>query len=353
MNFCSDNTAGVHPQILDAIARVNSIPNVMPYGNEEITAGVGRRLNEIFEREVEFFAVATGTAANSLSLAALAPPWGAVFCHEMAHVQQDECGAPEFFTGGAKLMPLPGDDGKLAAEALDRALQSAGAGVVHHAQPAAVSLTQASECGTVYSASEIGAIGEVCRRHKVGLHMDGARFANALVGLNATPADITWRAGVDIVSFGATKNGALAAEAIVVFDRELAKTLAFRRKRAGHLFSKMRFLTAQLDAYLAEDLWLNSARHSNAMARRLAEGLQALAGVRLLYPVQANEIFPIMPLAMKARLEAAGFSFYEWTTPQAGAGEVGLRLVTCFSTDPAHVEKFLAVAAAASRGEAA
>jgi threonine aldolase len=349
VNFCSDNTAGVHPQILDAIARVNSIPNVMPYGNEEITKSVGKRLSEIFEREVEFFAVATGTSANSLALAALSPPWGAVFCHEMAHIQQDECGAPEFFTGGAKLMPLQGKDGKIYAEALDQTLQAAGAGVVHHAQPAAVSITQATECGTLYSASEVGAIGEVCRKHKVGLHMDGARFANALVNLNASPADITWRAGVDIVSFGATKNGALAAEAIVVFDKELAATLPFRRKRAGHLFSKMRFLTTQLEAYLADDLWLKSAKHSNAMARKLADSLQAQKGVRLLYPVQANEIFPVMPVAMKTRLEAAGFSFYEWPTPEAKAGEIALRLVTCFSTDPAHVEKFLAVAAQSAR----
>ncbi|MDF3072769.1 MAG: L-threonine aldolase [Alphaproteobacteria bacterium] len=353
MNFCSDNTAGVHPQILDAIARVNSIPNVMPYGNDEITKGVGARLNEIFEREVEFFAVATGTAANSLALAALSPPWGAVFCHELAHIQQDECGAPEFFTGGAKLMPLPGADGKLQAAALDGALQGAGAGVVHHVQPAAVSLTQASECGTVYGASEVGAIGEICRKHKVGLHMDGARFANALSGLNVSAADITWRAGVDVLSFGATKNGAMAAEAIVVFDKALAATMAFRRKRAGHLFSKMRFLTTQLDAYLSDGLWLKSAAHSNAMARRLADGLQALKGVRLLYKVQANEIFPVMPLAMKSRLEAAGFSFYEWPTPEARAGEIALRLVTSFSTDPAHVEKFLAVAGAVARGEAA
>ncbi len=353
MNFCSDNTAGVHPQIMDALARVNSIPAVMPYGNEEITKGVGKRLSDIFEREVEFFAVATGTAANALALAALSPPWGAVFCHELAHVQQDECGAPEFFSGGAKLIPLPGKDGKLQADALDVALQGAGAGVVHHVQPAAVSITQASECGTVYGAGEVGAIAEICRKHKVGLHMDGARFANALSSLNVSAADITWKAGVDILSFGATKNGAMAAEAIVVFDKALAQTLAFRRKRAGHLFSKMRFLTAQLEAYLTNDLWLHSAAHSNAMAKRLSDGLQKLRGVRLLYPVQANEIFPILPLGMKASLEAAGFGFYEWATPEAKAGEIGLRLVTSFSTDPAHVEKFLAVAAQAAQGAAA
>jgi threonine aldolase len=250
-------------------------------------------------------------------------------------------------------MPLPGKDGKLHPDALDAALQGAGAGVVHHVQPAAVSITQASECGTIYGAGEVGAVAEICRRHKVGLHMDGARFANALSNLNVSAADITWKAGVDILSFGATKNGAMAAEAVVVFDKELAQTMPFRRKRAGHLFSKMRFLTAQLDAYLTGDLWLKSAAHSNAMAKKLADGLQKLRGVRLLYPVQANEIFPILPLAMKVSLEKAGFGFYEWATPEAGAGEIGLRLVTSFSTDPAHVEKFLTVASAATQGEAA
>ena len=353
MNLCSDNTAGVQPRILEAIARVNEIANVMPYGNDEATQALARRFSEVFEREVSVFAVATGTAANSLSLSALTPPYGGVYCHEMAHVQEDECGAPEFFTGGAKLLPLSGRDGKLEPGILDAALGAAGRRGVHHVQPAAVSITQASECGTVYGADEVGAIADICRRHRVRLHMDGARFANALAGLNVSAADITWRAGVDVLSFGATKNGAMAAEAVVVFDPELAATLPFRRKRSGHLFSKMRFLTAQLDAYLAEDLWLRNAAHSNAMARRLADGLQALPGVRLLYPVQANEVFPIVPMAMKERLEEAGFSFYEWETLLAGTGEVGLRLVTAFSSDQAHIEKFLAIAGAAARGEAA
>ncbi len=353
MNFCSDNTAGVHPAILQAIARANELPNAMPYGNDDFTVATGKKLNEIFEREVTFFAVATGTASNTLALSAITPPYGAIYCHEMAHIQVDECGAPEFYTGGAKLVPLPGADGKITAVALDKVLQGAGAGVVHHSQPASVSLTQATECGTVYSAAEIGAIAEIARKHKLRLHIDGTRLANALANMNVKPADITWRAGVDVLSLGATKNGAMAAEAVVVFDKALAETMPFRRKRGGHLFSKMRFLTAQLDAYLTNDLWLQNARHANSQAARLAQGLAAIPGVKLLYPVQANELFPVLPLAVVNALEAAGFRFYEWPSDEAKTGQQAVRLVTCFSTDPAHVEKFLTVAAEAARKVAA
>jgi threonine aldolase len=353
VNFCSDNTAGVHPAILQAIARANELPNAMPYGNDDFTVATGRKLSEIFEREVTFFAVATGTASNTLALSAITPPYGAIYCHEMAHIQVDECGAPEFYTGGAKLVPLQGADGKLTAAALDKTLQGAGAGVVHHSQPASISLTQATECGTVYRAGEIGAIAEVARKHKLRLHMDGTRLANALAYMNATPADVTWRAGVDVLSLGATKNGALAAEAVVVFDKQLAETMPYRRKRGGHLFSKMRFLTAQLEAYLSNDLWMSNARHANAQAARLANGLAALPGVRLLYPVEANEIFPVLPQAVYKALQSAGFRFYEWPSEEAKSGEQAIRLVTAFSTEPAHVEKFLAVAGEAARQAAA
>ncbi len=265
----------------------------------------------------------------------------------------DECGAPEFYTGGAKLVPLPGANGKLYPEPLDRVLKGAGAGVVHHVQPASVSLTQATECGTVYTSLEVGALSDVARSHKLRLHMDGTRLANALAHLNCSPAEATWRAGVDVLSLGATKNGALAAEAVVVFDKALAETMPYRRKRGGHLFSKMRFLTAQLDAYLGNDLWLNNARHANIQAARLAHGLGALPGVRLLYPVEANELFPILPLGVVKALEAAGFRFYEWPSDEAGPTEQAIRLVTAFSTDPAHVDSFLAVAGEAARQAAA
>ncbi|MDH3793082.1 MAG: beta-eliminating lyase-related protein, partial [Rhodospirillales bacterium] len=250
-NFCSDNTAGASPQILEALARA-AAGKVMPYGNDDLTRRVEARLREVFETDCAVFPVATGTAANVLGLSVMTPPYGAVYCHKDSHINVDECGAPEFFTGGAKLVTLDGAHGKLTPEILAGAI--GGVGDVHHVQPAAISLTQASEAGTLYTPEEVAAIGDLARQHGLGLQMDGARFANALVALGCSPAEITWRAGVDALAFGATKNGALAAEAVVLFKPELARTFAYRRKRGGHLFSKMRFLSAQLDAYLADDL---------------------------------------------------------------------------------------------------
>ncbi|WP_374373221.1 low specificity L-threonine aldolase [Dongia sp.] len=340
MNFCSDNVAGIAPEILAAIGRVNENAAMPSYGGDAITARVEAKLSEVFERRVWAFPVVTGTAANSLALSVMTPPYGAVYCHPEAHIIVDECGAPEFYTGGAKLVPIAGKNGKLAASDVAHALENARAGDVHHVQPAAVSLTQATECGTVYSAEEVGAIGEIARRHHVKLHMDGARFANALRHMNASPADITWKAGVDALSFGATKNGAMAAEAVVFFDEKLAETFGFRRKRAGHLISKMRFVSAQLDAYLENDLWLRLADHANAQAARLVAGLQALPGVELLHPVQANEIFIRLPLAVVAGLRAAGFDFYDW--PGAAPGTI--RLVTSFATRAEDVTGFIATA---------
>jgi threonine aldolase len=336
MNFCSDNVAGAAPEIVEAIARANHGP-AMPYGEDPWTKRVERRLAEIFEREVWVFPVATGTAANVLCLAALTPPWGTIYCHAESHIAVDECGAPEFYTGGAKLALLAGEGGKIGAAAL----QPAGAGIVHHAQPAAVSLTQATEAGTVYAPDEIAAVAAICRRHGLGLHIDGARFANALVALGCSPAEMTWKAGVDALSFGATKNGALAAEAAVFFDKAKAEGLAFRRKRGGHLFSKMRFLSAQLEAYLEGDLWLRNARHANLMAKRLSDGLAALPGARLAHAVEANEIFVFLPEAAIGGLEAKGFRFYRWAEAEGGAL---LRLVCAFDTERAHVDAFLAAA---------
>ena len=338
VNFCSDNVTGAAPEIIEALARANAGP-AMPYGADEWTGRVEARLREIFETDCAVFPVATGTAANVLGLAVMTPPFGAIYCHREAHVNVDECGAPELFTGGAKLVVLDGPDGKLGVEALDSAIT--GAGVVHHVQPAAISVTQASEAGTLYSLDELAAIAALARRHGLGLQMDGARFANALVGLGCSPAEASWKAGVDALAFGATKNGALAAEAVLIFKPELAETFAFRRKRGGHLFSKMRFLSAQLEAYLADDLWLRNAAHANAMAARLAAGLAALPGARLLYPVQANEIFARLPAALIDGLEAEGFAFYRWGTPPADSA---VRLVTAFDTPEADVETFLAAA---------
>ncbi len=337
-NFCSDNVAGASPQILEALARAGE-GAAMPYGNDDLTRRVEARLREVFETDCAVFPVATGTAANALALSLMTPPFGAIYCHAAAHVNVDECGAPELYSGGAKLVGIDGPHGKLTPELLAAAIT--GAGDQHSVQPAAVSLSQATEAGTVYRPAEIAEIAELARARGLGLQMDGARFANALVTLDVSPAEATWKAGVDALAFGATKNGALAAEAVVLFKPELAESFLYRRKRGGHLFSKMRFLSAQLEAYLDGDLWLANARHANAMARRLAEGLSETPGVALLHTVEANEIFARLPEALAEGLTAAGFQFYRWGSPE----HTKARLVTAFNTAEADVDAFLAAAA--------
>ena len=310
------------------------------YGADAATARLERRFAALFEHEVAVFPVATGTAANALALAALTPPWGIVYCHEEAHVAIDECGAPEFFAGGAKLVGVPGDDAKLVPEAIAARLTTRG--FVHHAQPAAISLSQSTEAGAVYRPAEIAAIGAFARSHALALHVDGARFGNAVAALGCAPADITWRAGVDALSFGATKNGALAAEAVIFFDPDKARDLAFRRKRGGHLLSKMRFLSAQLEAYLEDGLWLENARHANRMAARLGAGLAILAGARLVHKVEANEVFVALPERCIQALMTDGFEFYRW----GGEGAGCIRLVASFATLDEEVDALLAAAAA-------
>ncbi len=335
-NFASDNATGASPQIIAALAEAmtpETAGPAMPYGNDPWTEALKRQVNDLFERDCAVFPVATGTAANSLALTALSPRYGAIYCHRQAHINEDECGAPEFFTGGAKLIPLEGAQGKLEAATLEAAIT--GAGDIHHAQPAAVSITQATEKGTLYRREEIAALAEVAHGKGLALHMDGARFANALASLGCSPAEATWKAGVDALSLGGTKNGCLAAEAVVIFDPARAGELGFYRKRSGHLFSKGRVLSAQLSAYLGDDLWLANARHANAMASRLAEGLTAL-GIELLYPVEANELFPRIPAAARRALEAKGHVFYHYPEEDA------VRLVCAFCSQEAEVEAFLA-----------
>ncbi|XKH38818.1 threonine aldolase family protein [Azospirillum doebereinerae] len=295
------------------------------------------RLSAIFETQVAVFPVATGTAANALALSALAPPFGAIYCYEEAHITVDECGAPEFFTGGAKLVPLPGAHGKLTPDTVARAVARAGVGVVHKVQPSALSLTQATEAGTVYRPDEVEALVEVAHAGGMAVHMDGARFANAVARLGCAPAALTWKAGVDVLTLGGTKGGCLAAEAVVFFNPAMAEDFGYARKRGGHLVSKTRFLSAQLDAWLADELWLRLSGHANTMADRLAAGLGKLPGVVLEYPVEANELFVRLPESTIAALEAAGFGFYRW--------DDGLvRLVTAFDTPATSVDAFLKIA---------
>jgi len=349
MNFCSDNVTGVAPEIMAALAAANA-GAAMGYGNDDITRRVEKLVSDLFETETAVFPVATGTAANALALSVMAPSYGAIYCHELAHINVDECGAPELFTGGAKLIDLPGANGKLDAALLLDELAKGTQGNVHNAQPAAVSLTQATECGTVYKADEICEISELAHKHKLRVHMDGTRFANAVTGLGCSPAEISWRAGVDVLSLGGTKNGAMAAEAIIFFDRALSASFGYHRKRGGHLFSKMRFVSAQLEALLKDGLWLKHAAHSNEMARRLADGIARLPGIRILNPVEANLFYVRMPEVALAGLEADGFKFYREGGPET------IRIVTAFNTDPAHVDAFIASAsrhAAAARSSAA
>jgi threonine aldolase len=337
MNFASDNVTTAAPAIMAALARANEAGPAMPYGNDDWTKRTVERLKDIFEHDLAAYPVATGTVANALALSVMMPPYGAVFCHELAHIQVDECGAPEFYTGGAKLVTLPGDEAKIEARTLDDFLRNGWLGNVHNPQPKAVSITQITETGGLYTADEIAAIAEVAHRQRLKLHMDGARFANAVAASNVAPADITWRAGVDVLSFGATKNGAFAAEAVVFFDPDLARDFEFRRKRGGHLFSKMRFVSAQLEAYFSDDLWLANARHANAMMRRLTDGLKALPGVTIEGSAAGNLTYARLPEPVIESLKKAGFVFYD-----EGGGRI--RLVTAFNTDPAHVDGFVETA---------
>jgi threonine aldolase len=328
-----------------AVAAAN-LGSASSYGADELTARLQIEVSRVFETDTIVYPVTTGTAANALALSQIAPPFGAVYCYEAAHIVTDECAAPEFFSGGARLIGFPAADGRIKPEQLMQAVAFAEEMGVHHVKPAAVSVTQATEWGTVYALSEVAAIGAAAKQHGLALHMDGARFANAVAHLGCSPAQATWQSGVDVLSLGATKNGALCAEAVVFFNRDLARDFDRRRKRAGHLWSKMRFLSAQLLAYLQRDLWLENARHANAMAMRLARGLRMVTGAALLHPVQANEVFVMLPETTVVDLEKQGFKFYRWPLHQ-GDG-TAIRLVTSYATPSAEVDEFVMAAQRAS-----
>ena len=342
MYFASDNWAGAAPQIIDALTH-EARRFGGAYGTSEIDHEAEALFSEIFERDVAVFFVATGTAANSIALTALNKPGGAVFCHSFSHIEVDECGAVGFQSGGARLIPLPGNLGKFSAADLAGAIEPFSPEVVHGGQPMAVSITQATEVGTTYSISEIKALSEVAKANGIPLHMDGARFANALIDLDVSAAEMSWQAGVDVLSFGATKNGCLAAEAIVFFDREMAAQAPYLRMRAGHLFSKMRFVSAQFEAYFRGGLWLELAAHSNAMADQLREAVAGSNRARLAWPTTTNEVFIAMPAPAAEEMRKQGAQFHNWSFSedfQANGNEVLVRLVTSFATEPDHVERF-------------
>jgi threonine aldolase len=341
-NFKSDNVTPACAPIMAAVnaANLGSVPS---YGGDDLTRQLQTAASDVFGTEVAIFPVTTGTAANALALAQITPPYGAVYCHQAAHIATDECGAPELFTGGAKIIGFPSPDGKITPGQLASAIAFAEDMGVHHVKPGAVSLSQATEWGTVYELTEVSALAAVARQQGLPMHMDGARFANALVHLGCTAAAATWQSGIDVLSLGATKNGALCAEAVVFFDPARARDFERRRKRAGHLWSKLRFVSAQLLAYFEDGLWLANARHANAMASSLAEGLRSVRGASLLQSVDANEVFVALPETTVAALENQGFEFYRWPLSAAPAG-VAIRLVTSYATPQAQVEEFVTAA---------
>jgi len=348
--FTSDNAGGVAPEILAAIGEA-AAGAAMPYGADPVSERAQTKIREVFEApDAQIRFVATGTAANALALASLCPPWGAIFAHAESHIERDECGAPEFFTAGAKLTLIPGPNATFTADALETAIDAVPQGFVHSVQRGAVSISQATEQGAAYSLDEIRAIAAATHASGMRLHMDGTRFANALLRLGATPAEMSWKAGVDVLCLGATKNGAMAAEAVVLFDPELAWEFELRRKRAGHLFSKMRFVAAQMDAYVTDRLWLELAGHANRMADRLAAGVSAVPGARIVNDIGANMVFAEIPLARHHALQAAGARYYLWPAGQTldGAAEdtpVRIRLVCSHQTTAEEIDAFLGLLA--------
>ena len=368
MWFTSGNAAGCPPEVFAALAAANAnctagdssasqaAANETPgdalpafeganetagysfgYGADPLTEAVQARIRRLFGHpDAVVHLVATGTAANALALACLCPPWGTVFCAREAHILMDECGAPEFFAHGSRMLGVDGPDGRISPQGLRRAVEGAGQSL-HNMQRGALSLTNVTEAGTVYTAAQTAELAEIAKDFGLPVHLDGARFCNAVAATGASPAALSWRAGVDVLSFGGTKNGLLGVEAVVIFNPNLAESFTFRRKRGGHLLSKGRFLAAQMLAMLEEDRWLSWASHANAMAARLAQGLAA-RGVRLAYPVQANILFPQWDAGLSSHLRAHGAQFYDMPAPE---GMEGARLVTSWSTTPAEVDAFL------------
>ncbi|MGO4913962.1 threonine aldolase family protein [Pseudogemmobacter sp. W21_MBD1_M6] len=345
MFFASDNTSPVPPQVLEALTRANE-GYVSSYGTDPIMDGVRTRIREIFEApDAAVYLVATGTAANALSLAICCPPWASVFCHRNAHVEEDECGAPEFYTGGAKLVLIDGEHGRISPDGLRQAIGFAGRAGVHNVQRGMLSVTNSTECGTVYSPAQIADLTSIAKGAGLPCHMDGARFTNALVAAGCTPAEMTWKAGIDVLSFGGTKNGLIGVEAVVIFNPEKAWEFELRRKRGGHLVSKHRYLSAQMQAYLQDDLWLQLARQSNAAAARLSNAMLTIKGATLLHPTEANAVFASWPRGGHRRAHAGGAEYFFWPSNQSLDGPedapVSARLVCSWSTTDQDIDTFI------------
>ncbi|RJS92842.1 low specificity L-threonine aldolase [Salinisphaera sp. Q1T1-3] len=331
--LASDNTSGICPEALDYLHRANEVDD-LAYGNDTWTARASDAFRALFETDCEVFFVFNGTAANSLVLASLCQSYHSVICHQLAHIETDECGGPEFFSNGSKLLTVPGDGGRITPEGIERTVTKRGD--IHYPRPRVVSLTQATEVGTVYDLNALRAIRDVADHHDLRVHMDGARFANACAGLDVSPAELTWRAGVDVLCFSGTKNGLAFGEAVIFFDKRLALDFEYRCKQAGQLASKMRYLSAPWLGLLESGAWLSNARHANAMAQRLIAGVSDIAGVSPMFEVQANSVFLEMPAAMQNALRSRAWTFYTFI------GEGGVRFVCSWNTSPALIDALIA-----------
>lgn len=341
MFFASDNAGPAHPQVMERVMAANT-GYQLPYGKDDVMDDVRAGIRRVFEApEAEVYLVSTGTAANALALACYTQPWQTIFCSAVAHVEEDECNAPEFYAGAAKLTCVPTDD-KMTPAALDAAITSRTVGDVHATQPGPVTITQVTERGTVHSLAELRALTAIAKSHDLPVHLDGARFANAQAALGCTAAEMSWESGVDVVSFGGTKNGCMAVEAVVFFDPSKAWEFELRRKRGAHLFSKHRYLSAQMAGYLQDDLFLDTARQANANAAYLAKGLTA-AGATFLHEPQANMIFASFPRSVHQRLHDAGAKYNLWGDDLSGAPDdmVACRLVCDWSITRDQIDMFL------------
>lgn len=333
-HFASDNYSGICPEAWTAMHAAN-VDHEPSYGNDTWTQKAADLIRETFERDCEVFFVFNGTAANSLALASLCQSYHSFLCHEMAHIETSECGAPEFFANGSKILLLRGADGKIDPKDIDRAVNKRKD--IHYPKPRALSITQATEVGTVYSVAELRTLTEEARRNGLRVHMDGARFANAVAALNVSPAEVTWKSGVDVLCFGGTKNGIAIGEAVVFFDQELAQEFDYRCKQGGQLASKMRFLSAPWTGILKDGAWLKHARHANAMAKRLEAGLRTLPVITIAYAVDSNSVFAKIPDPLVKAMHARGWKFY---THVGGWQEA--RLMCSWDTPPDDVDNFVA-----------
>ncbi|NOR63903.1 MAG: low specificity L-threonine aldolase [Rhodobacteraceae bacterium] len=345
MFFASDNGGPAAPEVMAAMMHANE-GTAMPYGADPIMDRVRAQIREVFEApEAEVYLVATGTAANSLALATMVQPWQTIYCHRLAHIEEDECGAPEFYTGGSKLTLLEGPSAKIDPESLRQAIDYTARAGVHNVQKGVLSITNATETGTIYTPAEVAELTAIAKDSGIPAHMDGARFANALVRLGCTPAELTWEAGIEALSLGGTKNGLVGVEAVVLFNPNRAWEFELRRKRGGHLFSKHRFLSAQMEAYLTDGLWLKLARKANAAADRLAKGILNVPGASLMHAVEANAIFASWPRKGHRAAQAAEAKYYHWPFDQSLEGPddemISARLVCNWATSDAEVDQFL------------